>query len=86
METACAKRWIGSACTIASLFPTTSCWSISTGYRRFQRRDPRGRLACAAGAITPVLGGVGPMTVVSLMHNARVASRGRLAKFSSSDQ
>nr|WP_244429893.1 hypothetical protein [Rhizobium leguminosarum] len=36
--------------------------------------------------MTPVLGGVGPMATVSLMHNARVASRGRLAKFSSSDQ
>ncbi|MGV4791250.1 hypothetical protein [Rhizobium sp. F40D2] len=36
--------------------------------------------------MTPVLGGVGPMTIISLMHNARVASRGRLANFSSSDQ
>ncbi|WP_281413881.1 hypothetical protein [Rhizobium leguminosarum] len=30
-----------------------------------------------AGAITPVLGGVGPMAIMSLMHNALVASRGR---------
>nr|WP_152971113.1 hypothetical protein [Rhizobium ecuadorense] len=40
-----------------------------------------GRLASPAGAITPVLGGVGPMAIIRLMHNAPVASRGRLAKF-----
>ncbi|WHO76222.1 hypothetical protein QMO80_005329 (plasmid) [Rhizobium sp. BT03] len=39
------------------------------------------RLASPAGAITPVLGGVGPMAIIRLMHNAPVASRGRLAKF-----
>nr|WP_277545055.1 hypothetical protein [Rhizobium leguminosarum] len=27
--------------------------------------------------MTPVLGGVGPMAIMSLMHNALVASRGR---------
>ncbi|RFB82165.1 hypothetical protein B5K08_31165 [Rhizobium leguminosarum bv. trifolii] len=85
MEIACAKRWNGSACTIASRFPTTSCWWISTGSRRFQRRDP-GAPGEPAGAITPVLGGVGLMTITRLMHNICVASRGRLANFSSSDQ
>ncbi|WP_082935787.1 MULTISPECIES: hypothetical protein [unclassified Rhizobium] len=43
-------------------------------------------MASPAGAITPVLGGVGLMTLTRLMHNIRVASRGRLANFSSSDQ
>ncbi|RUM14771.1 hypothetical protein [Rhizobium fabae] len=28
-----------------------------------------------ADAITPVLGGVGPMTFISLMHNAVIAKR-----------
>ncbi|EGE61134.1 hypothetical protein RHECNPAF_12600120 [Rhizobium etli CNPAF512] len=39
MGSACAKRWNGSACTIASLFRKISCWWISTGSRRFRRRD-----------------------------------------------
>ncbi|QKK27742.1 hypothetical protein [Rhizobium hidalgonense] len=87
METGCAKPWNGSACTIASLFRKPSCSSISTGSRRFQRREPTTfasswnyPASIPAGAITPILGGVGPMTVASLMHNALVASRGRLAK------
>ncbi|MBY5816099.1 hypothetical protein HFN60_10585 [Rhizobium leguminosarum] len=82
MVTACGKQPIGSGCTIANLFRTTSCLSISTGSRRFQRRDPgRAALFCGCraasirtGAITPLLGGVGPMTIMSLMHNALIAA------------
>ncbi|NNU50851.1 hypothetical protein G9X68_27635 [Rhizobium sp. WYCCWR 11279] len=88
MVTACAKLPNGSGCTIANLFPKTSCWSTSTDLQRLQRRDPGagGRAnanACPypvvaalpnrsirADAITPGLGGVGPMTIMSLMHNS----------------
>ncbi|MBY5812928.1 hypothetical protein HFO12_26845 [Rhizobium leguminosarum] len=82
MEIGCAKQPIGSGCTIANLFRTTSCLSISTGSRRFQRRDPgRAALFCGClaasirtGAITPLLGGVGPMTITRLMHNTPIAA------------
>ncbi|MBY3192475.1 hypothetical protein [Rhizobium laguerreae] len=82
MEIGCAKQPNGSGCTIVSLFPKTSCWSTSIGLQRLRRRDPGapalfcGCLAASirTGAITPVLGGVGPMTIMSLMHNSLIAA------------
>ncbi|QKK20952.1 hypothetical protein FFM53_031495 (plasmid) [Rhizobium indicum] len=82
MVTACAKLRTGSGCTIASLFPKTSCWSTSTDLQRLRRRDPgRPALFCGClaasirtGAITPLLGGVGPMTITRLMHNTLIAA------------
>ncbi|MGO8025757.1 hypothetical protein [Rhizobium leguminosarum] len=82
MEIGCGKQRSGFGCTIASLFPKTSCWWTSTDSQRLRRRDP-GVLAllcgCLAasirtGAITPLLGGVGPMTIASLMHNILIAA------------
>ncbi|NEK34373.1 hypothetical protein GR253_09580 [Rhizobium leguminosarum] len=103
MVIGCGKRQNGSGCTIASLFPKTSCWWTSTGLQRLRRRD-RGacvrtgqlqRLAisdrrqslpdrsmwngCPAasirtGAITPLLGGIGPMSIARLMHNTLIAA------------
>ncbi|MBY5786110.1 hypothetical protein HFN62_20565 [Rhizobium leguminosarum] len=81
MEIGCAKQPNGSGCTIASLFPKTSCWSTSTDLPRLRRRDPGAPLFCdclaasiRTGAITPLLGGVGPMTIMSLMHNTLIAA------------
>ncbi|MBY5749891.1 hypothetical protein E0H51_18285 [Rhizobium leguminosarum bv. viciae] len=82
MVIGCGKPRNGSGCTIASLFPKTSCWWTSTGLQRLRRRDPGPpALFCGCpaasirtGAITPVLGGVGPMTIMSLMHNSLIAA------------
>ncbi|NEK19792.1 hypothetical protein [Rhizobium leguminosarum] len=82
MVTAYGKPRNGSGCTIASLFPKTSCWWTSTGLQRLRRRDPGApALFCGCpaalirtGAITPLLGGVGPMTITHLMHNTLIAA------------
>ncbi|MBY5326700.1 hypothetical protein HFN03_05520 [Rhizobium leguminosarum] len=82
MEIGCGKQRSGSDCTIVSRFRKTSCWWTSTDSQRLRHRDPGapalffGCLAASirTGAITPLLGGVGPMTIANLMHNTLIAA------------
>ena len=69
--------WIGPGATV-----------IDVGINRVPTEDGRGRLVGdvaydeareVAGAITPVPGGVGPMTVACLLRNTVVAARNQLA-------
>ncbi|WP_407073824.1 hypothetical protein [Rhizobium leguminosarum] len=53
--------------------PTSSdCGTVIPGRRRAVLRLPR--RSVRTGAITPLLGGVGPMTIASLMHNTLIAA------------
>ena len=82
MRTSSSRRWAGPG-----WFPGTGSgrarWVIDVGINRIDAQDGRTRLVGdvdfesalpVAGAITPVPGGVGPMTIACLLHNTVLAA------------
>src|SRR5947208_13560868 len=75
----------GRAGMITGAMVKEGAWVIDVGVNRLETGKPAGDLAfqsveSRAGAITPVPGGVGPMTVAMLLKNTLAAARRQLAR------